>query len=149
MAFLDADALDKGEIPVLLHRSTKCVSGYIAEARRTRSAVRNQTCCLEAHRIQVVSEFIGPRAACVNGVKICALPTPRSCTASRLTERAATCAVSDRERQTTLVSDDAADGPTFEELVVPEATIRYRQVVRVADYQTMRPVEITARLVLE
>src|SRR6266496_2600692 len=66
-----------------------------------------------------------------------------------LTKRSSTRAISNRERQATLISNNAADGPAFEGLVVPEATARYRQVVRVTNRQTMRPVEITTGLVLE
>src|SRR5687767_4156208 len=68
---------------------------------------------------------------------------------ARLSECPTSGAVGERERQATLVGDDAADAPAFENLVVEETAVRDRQIVRIAHHQTVWPVEIAAGFVLE
>src|SRR5689334_3922591 len=149
VTFLDVEILEQREVPVLLEWTTERVAWHITKTGCARRAVRNETRRPEAVRIQVMIQTIGERALRVGACDVTALAAERSSAAVGLTERATTRAVSDRERQAALISDDAADAPTLEDLVVPEIAVRNRQIVRVADHETMRPIEIAAGLVLE
>jgi len=130
MTFLDTGGLDYREVPVLLVWTTERISRYITKTGGSGAAARNEAGGAETGWIQVVRQAICRGACGVHRGNIgTTLAAEGSCAAARLTERATAATVSDREGQAALISDDTADGPAFEELVVPEMTIRYRQIV--------------------
>src|SRR6185369_917508 len=62
-------------------------------------------------------------------------------------KRTARGAVLNREGQATLISDNAADLPALEKLILEEFILRNWNVVRVTNDQAVRPIKVTAGFV--
>src|SRR5947209_5308701 len=67
---------------------------------------------------------------------------------ARSSAKGAAAGISNGKWQPALIRDDPADGPAFEELIVHETALHYRQIIGVAHHESMRPIEVSSGLVL-
>ena len=95
MAFLDAEALDQREIPVLLERTTEGISRHGSKSRRARSAIRNQGGRSETSGVEIVGQDVRARACCVHTGEVGARTREGSGPATGLPECSSACAVRD------------------------------------------------------
>ncbi len=90
--------------------------------------------------------MVQPTCNRTGGVNVSAVVTPRrSFETIADSESATRGTIKSREWQSALISHDATYPPTAEKLIVEEAILGYRNIVRVADYQPMRAVKVAGR----
>src|SRR6266850_2236122 len=144
MTLFKSESLCQPEVPVLLHRPAERIARNIPEYGPSGSrGVGRIECRRKATRIQIVIQSLLPSAG---GVKLrrSARAGKRCRAATQLAKNAAARAVGNRERQAALISDNPADGPATEELILEKAVLRNRKIVGITHDQAMRTIKITA-----
>src|SRR4030095_15374641 len=163
VTFPNLEVLDQRKVPVLLHGPAERIARSVAVTGGPGRTVGNQRRRAHKIRIQVVIEAVAHRthgkylldraggsrsAARHREDLLCQRPADQKTRADAGGPKgAARGAVQDRERQAALISDNAANLPALEKLILEELVLRNWNVVRVTHDQPVRPIKITAGLV--
>src|SRR6266849_6777828 len=145
VALLNTETLLHREVPILLEWPAERIPWSIAISGCARSSeVRHVVgllcACGPAGNVQVVRENGGTGARCVSRLRIRTDEYSRA----RSSAKSAAPGISNGKWQPALIRDDPADGPAFEELIVHETVLHYRQVIGVAHHESMWPIKVTS-----
>src|SRR5262245_12893150 len=164
MTLSDPEVFDQREVPVLLHWPAEGVARKIPVSCCAGGSVGNQWSTTDEVRIEVM---IDPASAAGIGMDVPdrgyrsrrtgaqrkyllrQWPANQRSRSDNGAERSARGAICQRERQTALISNDAADRPALKELILEEIVLWDWDVIRVTDNQPVWTIKITACFVCQ